>query len=69
MNKAIRETASQIKEAVSQMSKAVTTSIGEPTSPMTISTSKQDTIKTKIQLLAKKVFNPQITKFRKERII
>ena len=43
MNKAIRETASQIKEAVSQMSKAVTTSIGEPTLPMTISTSKQDT--------------------------
>ena len=40
MNKAI-------KEAVSQMSKAMTTSIREPASQMTISTSKQDTIKTK----------------------
>ena len=36
---------------------------------MTISTSKQDTIKTKQQLLAKEVFSPQITKFRRERMI
>ena len=76
MNKAIREPASQIKEAVSQirepaslMSKAMTTSIREPASQMTISTSKQDTIKTKQQLLAKEEFSPQITKFRRERII
>ena len=70
MNKAI-------KEAVSQMSKAMTTSIREPAwrtkggapSQMAISTSKQDTIKTKQQLLAKEVFSPQITKFRRERII
>ena len=34
-----------------------------------ITTSKQDTIKTKQQLLAKEVFSPQITKFRRERII
>ena len=38
MNKAIREAVSQIRE---------------PASQMTISTSKQDTIKTKQQLLAK----------------
>ena len=64
MNKAIRE-------AVSQMSKAMTTSIREPASQMTISTSKQDTIKTKQQqhLLAKEVFSPQITTFSRERII
>ena len=62
MNKAIREPASQIKEAVSQMSKAMTTSIREPASQMTMSTTKQ-------QLLAKEVFSPQITKFRRERII
>ena len=36
---------------------------------MTISTSTQDTIKTKQQLLAKEEFSPQITKFRRERII
>ena len=30
---------------------------------------QQDTIKTKQQLLAKEVFSPQITKFRRERII
>ena len=30
---------------------------------------QQDTIKTKRQLLAKEVFSPQITKFRRERII
>ena len=62
MNKAI-------KEAVSQMSKAMTTSIREPVSQMTISTSKQDTIKTKQQLIAKEVFSAQITKFRGQRII
>ena len=39
-----------------------------PASQMTISTSKQDTIKTK-QLLTKELFSPQITKFRRERII
>ena len=54
MNKAIREAVSQVKE---------------PASQMTISTSKQDTIKTKQQLLAKEVLSPQITKFRRERII
>ena len=54
MNKAIREAVSQIRE---------------PASQMTISKSKQDTIKTKQQLLAKEVFSPQITKFRRERII
>ena len=77
MNKTIRETASQTKEAVSQMSKAMTTFIREPAwgtkggapSQMTISTSKQDTIKTKQQLLDKEVFSPQITKFRRERVI
>ena len=83
MNKAIREPASQIKEAVSQImepasqtSKAMTTSIREPASQMTISTSKQDTIKTKQQLsgnplhgLAKAVFSPQITMFRRERTL
>ena len=58
-----------IKEAVSQMSKAMTTSIREPASQMTISTSKQDTIKTKQQLLAKEVFSPQVTKTRRERIL
>ena len=47
------------------MSKAMTTSIREPASHMTISTSKQDTIKTKQPLLAKEV----LTKFRRERII
>ena len=62
MNKAI-------KEAVSQMSKAMTTSIREPASQMTISTSKHDTNKTKQQLLAKEVFSPQTTKFSRERII
>ena len=36
---------------------------------MTVSRSKQDTIKTKQQLLAKEVFSPQITKFRRERLI
>ena len=81
MNKAIREPASQIKEAVSQirepasqMSKAMTTSIREPAwgtkggapSQMTISTSKQDTIKTKQPLLAKDVFSPQTTKIRRQ---
>ena len=35
---------------------------------MTISTIKQDTVKTKQQLLAKEVISPQITKFRRERI-
>ena len=30
---------------------------------------QQHTIKTKQQLLAKEVFNPEITKFRRERII
>ena len=54
MNKAIKEAVSQIRE---------------PASQMTISTSKQDTIKTKQQILAKEVFSPQITKFRRERII
>ena len=54
MNKAIKEAVSQIRE---------------PASQMTISTSKQDTIKTKQQLLIKEVFSPQITKFRRERII
>ena len=58
-----------IEEAVSQMSKAMTTSIRELASQMTISTSKQDTIKTKQQLLAKEEFSHQITKFRRERII
>ena len=43
--------------------------IREPASQMTISTSKQNTIKTKQKLLAKEVFIPQITKFRRERII
>ena len=43
--------------------------IREPASQMTISTSKQDTIKTKQQLLAEEVFSPQITKFRRESII
>ena len=51
------------------MSKAMTTSIREPASQMTISTSKQDTIKTKQQLVAEEVFSPQITKFRRKRII
>ena len=41
------------------MSKAVTTSIMK----------RQGTIKTKQRLLAKEVFSPQITKFRRERII
>ena len=54
MNKDIREAVSQIRE---------------PALQMTTSTSKQDTIKTKQQLLAKEVFSPQITKFRRERII
>ena len=36
---------------------------------MTMSTSKQDTIKAKQQLLANEVFSPQITKFRRERLI
>ena len=54
MNKAIKEAVSQIREHASQM---------------TITTSEQDTIKTKQQLLAKEVFSPQITKFRRERII
>ena len=70
MNKAI-------KEAVLLMGKAMTTSTREPAwgtksgapSQMTISTSKQDTIKTKKQLLAKEVISFQITKFRRERII
>ena len=76
MNKAIREPASQIKEAVSQitkpasqMSKAMTTSIREPASQLTIYISKQDKIKTKQPLLAKEVFSPQITKFKRRRII
>ena len=43
--------------------------IREPASQINISTSKQDTIKTKQQLLAKEVFSPQKTKFRRERII
>ena len=43
--------------------------IREPASQMTISSSKQVTFKTKQQLLAKEVFSPQITKFRRERII
>ena len=63
------------------MSKAITTSIREPAlqmsktikesaSQMTTSIMKQqDIIKTKQQLLAKEVFSPQITKFRRERII
>ena len=54
MNKAIREAVSQIRK---------------PASQMTISKSKQDTIKTKQKLLAKELFSPQITKFRRERII
>ena len=45
-------------------SKPTTTSIRTPSKM-----SKQDTIKTKQQLLAKEVFSPQITKFRRERII
>ena len=45
-------------------SKPTTTSIRTPSKM-----SKQDTIKTKQQLLAKEVFSPQITKFRGERII
>ena len=36
---------------------------------MTISTSKQDTIKAKQQQLAKEVFSPQITKIRGQRKI
>ena len=48
-----------IKETASQISKARTTSI----------MIQQGTIKTKEQLLAKEVFSPQITKFRRERII
>ena len=43
--------------------------IREPASQMTIPPSKQDTIKTKQQLLTKEVFSRQITKFRRERII
>ena len=44
-------------------------SVRERASQMTTSTSKQDTIKAKQQLLAKELFNPQITKFRREKII
>ena len=48
-----------IREPASQMSKAMTTSLIK----------QQGTIKTKQQLLAKEVFSPQISKFRRERII
>ena len=54
MNKAIKKAVSEIRE---------------PASQMTISTSKQDAIKTKQQQLAKEAFSRQITKFRRERII
>ena len=54
MNKAIKEAVSQTRE---------------PASQMTISTSKQDTIETKQQLLAREVFSRQITKFRREGVI
>ena len=57
-------TTMSIRETASQMSKPTTTSIRTPSKM-----SKQDTIKTKQQLLAKEVFSPQITKFRRERII
>ena len=49
------------------MSKPKTTSMNKP---KTTSIMKQEsTIKTKQQLLAKELFRPQITKFRRERII
>ena len=54
MNKAIREAVSQIREPASQM----TTSIKN------VEEQQQQQ-----QLLAKEVFSPQITKFRRERII
>ena len=54
MNKAIKKAVSEIRE---------------PASQMTISTTKQDAIKTKQQQLAKEAFSRQITKFRRERII
>ena len=65
----IIEAVSQIREPASQMSKAMTTSIKESASQMTISTCEQDTVKFKQPLLAKEVFSPQITKFRRERIV
>ena len=46
------------------MSKAMTTYIREPASQIM----KQCTKKTKQQLLAKEIFNAQLTKFRRERI-
>ena len=52
------------------MSKSTTMSIRETAEPITTSIMKQqDTFKTKQQLLAEEVFSPQITKFRRERII
>ena len=55
-----------IRETASQMSKA----IREPASQMTTSIRKQQgTIKTKQQLLAKEVFSPQITAFRRKRMM
>ena len=53
----------------------MTTSTSKPktmsmSKPKTTSIMKQEiTIKTKPQLLAKELFSPQITKFRRERII
>ena len=51
-------TTSMSKPTTMSMSKPITTSI----------MNQQDTIKTKQQLLAKEVYSPQITKFRRERI-
>ena len=48
-------------------SETTTTSMSKPTT--TSMMRQQGTIKTKQQLLAKEVFSPQITKFRRERII
>ena len=54
-----------IRQPASQMSKPTTTPIREPA----LQIMKQpDTIKIKQQLLAKEVFSPQKTKFRRERI-
>ena len=65
----IWETASQMSKLTTMpttmsRSKPTTTSIRTPSKM-----SKQDSIKTKQQLPAKEVFSPQITKFRRERII
>ena len=51
-----KPTTTSIRETASQMSKPITTSIMK----------QQSTIKTKQQQLAKEVFSPQITKFRRE---